>query len=54
MCNILNHWTTPFLRRPPIPPQATPLRSVEPGDSREIVENSYQLPVISYQLSVIS
>jgi hypothetical protein len=32
------HSTTPFLRRPAIPPQATPLRSVEPGDSRDSVE----------------
>lgn len=51
MRNILNHWTTPFLRRPAIPPQATPLRSLEPGDSREIVENIPSLGAIMREKS---
>ncbi len=38
MHQAVSHWTTPFLRRPGNLAQATPLRSVEPGDSRKSVE----------------
>lgn len=51
MRSILNHWTTEERSRPAIPPQATSLRSVEPGDSRESVDDFSTFFPIMYEIS---